>query len=103
MRLKQRLKNRELTIGSWITLCHPAIAEIMAKARYGWLAVDMVHSAITLHQMQQLIQIIELSRCVPLARVGDNDQNLIKRVMDADVYGVIVPMIQFFPIKLYTI
>lgn len=31
IRLKEKLNNRELTVGSWITLAHPAIAEIMAK------------------------------------------------------------------------
>lgn len=91
--LKQKLKNKQLTIGSWITLGHPAIAEIMAKAGYDWLTVDMEHSAITLHQAQQLIQVIELTGCVPLVRVGENSPNLIKRVMDAGAHGVIVPMI----------
>jgi len=28
--------------------CHPSIAEIMAKAGFDWLTVDMEHSAITL-------------------------------------------------------
>lgn len=89
--LKTRLRNRETTIGSWITLGHPAIAEIMASAGFDWLTVDMEHSAITLVQAQQLIQVIELAGCVPLVRVGANDPNLIKRVMDAGAHGVIVP------------
>jgi 2-dehydro-3-deoxyglucarate aldolase len=93
MTLKQKFINRELTIGSWITLGHPSIAEIMAKAGYDWLTVDMEHSAITLHQAQQLIQVIELAGSVPLVRVGKNDPNLIKRVMDAGAHGVIVPMV----------
>ncbi|WP_135609982.1 HpcH/HpaI aldolase/citrate lyase family protein [Methanococcoides sp. AM1] len=93
MTLKEKLKNKELTIGSWITLGHPSIAEIMVRAGYDWLTVDMEHSAITLHQAQQLIQIIELAGCVPLVRVGKNDPNLIKRVMDAGAHGVIVPMV----------
>ena len=91
--LKQKLKNDELTIGSWITLGHPAIAEIMAQSGFDWLTVDMEHSAITIHEAQQLIQVIELSGCVPLVRVGNNDPNLIKRVMDAGAHGVIVPMV----------
>lgn len=89
--LKARLRNRETTIGSWITLGHPSIAEIMASAGFDWLTVDMEHSAITLAQAQQLIQVIELAGCVPLVRVGANDPNLIKRVMDAGSHGVIVP------------
>jgi len=91
--LKAKLRNRQLTIGSWITLGHSAIAEIMAKAGFDWLTVDMEHSAITIHEAQQLIQVIELSGCVPLVRVGTNDANLIKRAMDAGAHGVIVPMI----------
>jgi 2-dehydro-3-deoxyglucarate aldolase len=91
--LKKRLQKKELTVGSWITLGHPSIAEIMAKAGFDWLTVDMEHSAITLHQAQQLIQVAELSGVVPLVRVGTNEPNLIKRVMDAGAHGVIVPMV----------
>lgn len=91
--LKSKLRNKDTTIGSWITLGHPSIAEIMARAGFDWLTIDMEHSAITLHQAQQLIQVIELAGCVPLVRVGANDANLIKRVMDTGSHGVIVPMV----------
>ena len=91
--LKARLRKRELTIGSWITLGHTSVTEIMAGAGFDWLTVDMEHSAITLCEAQQLIQVIELSGCVPLVRVGVNDATLIKRVMDAGAHGVIVPMV----------
>lgn len=91
--LKKCLNSGCLTVGSWVTIGHPSITEIMAKAGFDWLTVDMEHSAITLHQAQQLIQIIELSGVTPLVRVGENDANLIKRVMDAGAHGVIVPMV----------
>lgn len=91
--LKNKLRNKELTFGSWITLGHPAIGEIMVNAGFDWLTIDMEHSAITLHQAQQLIQVIDLAGGTPLVRVGSNDPNLIKRVMDAGAHGVIVPMV----------
>lgn len=91
--LKSNLKKGKVTIGSWITLGHPSIAEIMTKSGFDWLTVDMEHSAITLDMTQQLIQIIELSGITPLVRVGENNPNLIKRVMDAGAHGVIVPMV----------
>jgi len=93
MTLKEKLKNRKLTIGSWITIGHTVVAEIMAKAGYDWLTVDMEHSAITLDIAQDLIRVIALCGVVPLVRVGENDPNLIKRVMDAGAHGVIVPMV----------
>ena len=91
--LKQALKSSKVSIGSWITIGNPYIGEIMAKAGGDWLTVDMEHSAITLPQAQQLIQVIGLAGCVPLVRVGENNPHLIKRVMDAGAYGVIVPMV----------
>ena len=44
MSLKSKLKNNELTVGTWLSLAHPGIAEIMAKAGFEWVTVDMEHS-----------------------------------------------------------
>jgi len=90
---KTKLKERQTTIGSWITLAHPAIAEIMAKAGFDWLAVDMEHSVITIREAEELIRVIDLCGVVPLVRLSANDPVQIKRVMDAGAHGVIVPMV----------
>lgn len=91
--LKEKLNRQEITIGSWITLGHASIAEIMAKAGFEWLVVDMEHSVITLDIAQQIIQVIEGCGVIPLVRVGENNPNIIKRAMDAGAHGVIVPMV----------
>ncbi len=91
--LKQQLRAGRVTIGSWITLAHPAIAEILATAGFDWLAVDLEHSVITIREAEELIRIIELSGAVPLVRLTANDPSQIKRVMDAGAHGVIVPMV----------
>ena len=91
--LKTKLQNREVTIGSWLQPNSPSAAEIMAQSDFDWITVDMEHSVTSLETMQHLIQIIESHRRIPLVRVGENDPNLIKRVMDSGAYGVIVPMV----------
>jgi 2-dehydro-3-deoxyglucarate aldolase len=91
--LKLKLRDNSLTIGSWITLGHTSIAEIMAQSGFEWLTIDIEHSVIPLNIAQELIQAIEGYGVVPLVRVGENNPNLIKRIMDAGAYGVIVPMI----------
>ena len=91
--LKGKLRNRELTIGSWITFSDPAIAEIMAKSGFDWLAVDMEHSGLSFGQAQEIIRIIDLCGVVPLVRVMENNADLIKRFMDAGVHGIIVPLV----------
>ncbi len=91
--LKQRIVNRELSVGSWLSFGYTPVCEMMAKAGFDWLVVDMEHTAIDTWQAQQLIQIIDLAGCVPLVRVGSNEPLIIKRVMDAGAHGVIVPMV----------
>jgi len=91
--LKDKLNEGKLTLGSWITIGHPIVAEVMAHSGFEWLTIDMEHSAITLDVAQSLIKTIELNDCIPLVRVGENNPYLIKRVMDAGSHGVIVPMV----------
>ncbi len=89
--LKQALLENKQTYGSWVTLAHPLIPEILSSAGFDWLVVDMEHSSIGLNELLPLIISIEANGMVPLVRVGENNPNLIKRVMDAGSYGVIVP------------
>ncbi len=89
--LKKILVQQKISFGCWVTLAHPLIPEILAPAGFDWLAVDMEHSSIDLSSLLPLIISIENNNMVPLIRVGENNSNLIKRVMDAGAYGIIVP------------
>ncbi len=91
--LKRKLRDSEVTIGSWITLGHPAIAEIMAKAGFDWLVVDLEHSTIGIDTAGDLIRTIDLCGVAPLVRLTSNDPDQIKRVMDAGAHGIVVPMV----------
>jgi len=82
---------KDITIGSWVTLAHPGIAEIMANAGFDWLAVDLEHSVITIREAEELIRVISLAGVRPLVRLTSNNVDLIKRVMDAGSDGIIVP------------
>lgn len=93
MSLKEKLRLKKLTIGSWISFEYPQTCEIMAKAGFDWLVIDMEHTAIDSNQCLHLIQIIESNGVTPLVRVGKNDPLHIKRAMDAGAHGIIVPMI----------
>lgn len=90
-KIKRKLKAREVTLGAWITLGHPAIAEIFVKAGFDWIVVDLEHSTISIEQAGELIRTIDLAGGAPLVRLTSNDNNLIKRVMDAGAHGIVVP------------
>ena len=81
------------TIGSWITIGHPVIAEIMADAGFDWLAVDLEHSAITEREAEDLIRVIDLKGVSPIVRLTTNSSAQIKRILDMGAHGIIVPMV----------
>ena len=93
-KLKRTLKEGKIGFGSWLTLGHVGIAEIMAQEKSDFLTIDLEHSATTIDQAQELIRVIELLGLTPLVRVSSNNENEIKKVMDAGAYGIIVPMIE---------
>lgn len=92
-KLKKK-SNRTISLGSWITLAHPAIAEIMAKAGFEWLVIDLEHSVITIREAEELIRVVALCGAKPYVRLTANDHKQIKRVMDAGAQGIIVPMVK---------
>jgi len=92
-KLKARLRNGDVTFGSWMTLAHPAIAEILATAGFEWIVIDLEHSVISIDQAGELIRVIDLLGMAPLVRLTSNDASQAKRVLDAGARGVLVPMV----------
>jgi len=92
--LKNKLKNNELTIGSWITIGHPNVVEIMASAGFEWLCIDMEHTSIDLYMAQILITTIQANNMKALVRVSKNEEVIIKKVLDMGADGIIVPMVK---------
>lgn len=88
-----KVTTNQVTIGSWITLGHPSMVEIMAGAGFDWLCIDMEHSVIDYYEAQQLIAAMRAKGIASFVRVGENNTRIIKRVLDAGADGVIVPMV----------
>ena len=94
MTLKTKLKNNKLTLGSWITIGHPAIVDIMASADFEWLVIDLEHTSIDLSMAHNLIATIQANGMKALVRVSKNEEVIIKRILDMGADGIVVPMIK---------
>jgi len=94
MSLKNKLKNNQLTIGSWVTIGHTAIVDIMASAGFEWLVVDLEHTSIDLSTAHNLIATIQANGMKALVRVSKNEEVIIKRVLDMGADGIVVPMVK---------
>ncbi|MBO7636920.1 MAG: hypothetical protein J6S89_10120 [Paludibacteraceae bacterium] len=91
--LREKIKARELTLGSWITIGHPNVAEILANAGFEWLVIDIEHNPIDPAMIQTLILTIQSKGVKAFVRVSKNEEVVIKQVLDAGADGIIVPMV----------
>ncbi len=92
--LRENLRNDGNSIGSWMQIPHASVAEIMGQAGYDWVAVDMEHGSIAVHQLPDLFRALELGGTLPLARLAQGHPKDCKQALDAGAGGVIVPMVE---------
>jgi 2-dehydro-3-deoxyglucarate aldolase len=93
-KLRDHLKKGGFSIGSWMQIPNASIAEIMGHADYEWVAVDMEHGSISIHQLSDIFRALELGDTLPLVRIAQGDPRDCKQALDAGAGGVIVPMVE---------
>ena len=92
--IKDNLKDGKPTIGTWLQISSPDVAEILGKAGYDWVAVDLEHGGFPRSVLKDIFRALELNDTVPLARVAQTHPKDIKQALDAGAQGIILPMIE---------
>ena len=71
--IKIKLQKNELTVGSWVSLAHPSVVEVMSTAGFEWLVVDMEHTATNDETLLSLISTIQAKGLKAFVRVSKNE------------------------------
>lgn len=93
-KFRRALLERQVTLGSWMQIGHPAGAEVLARAGFDWVCVDLEHGIIDLESTGNIFRALNGFDCVPVARLPLNDPIWIHRVLDAGARGLIIPMVK---------
>lgn len=91
--LKRRLKAGEAVVGSWLSVAHPTIAEVMGQAGFDWLIVDMEHGIVGIEALHSLVLATYTTSASPLVRVPWNEPVIIKQVLETGAMGLLIPQI----------
>jgi 2-dehydro-3-deoxyglucarate aldolase len=97
--MKQKLLKRELTIGCWLTLASPAVAEAVAHCGCDWLLIDAEHGPSDIPSIFSQLQAIDAARAngassQAVVRVSWNNAALVKRIMDCGAQTIMFPAIE---------
>ena len=66
----------------------------MGQAGYDWVAIDLEHGSIGVHQIPDLCRALELGNTLPLVRLAQGHSKDCKQALDAGAGGVIAPMVE---------
>lgn len=78
--------------GTIVTLQTPSVSEILSKAGYDWLMIDMEHSSLSLSDTQAHLQAMDKD-CFSVVRIPVNEDVWIKRILDLGCSGIMIPMV----------
>ena len=87
----ERLRSKEILVGTLVTLPSPEVCELLANVGYDWLFIDAEHGAFNPQQAQAMLQAAGSVPC--LIRVPDDETIWIKKALDIGAAGVIVPQV----------
>lgn len=93
-RLKARLRAGEKAIGCWLFMPGAEAAELLSLVGFDALFIDQEHTPGDVHALVHQLRAVQASGVTTLVRVPWNEPVYIKRVLDAGVEGVVVPMVE---------
>ena len=92
MSFSERLRNKDLLLGTMLTVPAPEIAEMIAKCGFDWLFMDAEHSPLSILDWQRMLQAVA-KRSAGIIRVPENSEAAIKKVLDIGADGIIAPQV----------
>lgn len=92
--VRQKLRNGDPVIGSFLGLGSPNLAELMAYAGYDWLVIETEHNGLDSAEVEHMLMAMSSTNVVPIVRVPSSSHIFIQRALDMGALGVLVPMVK---------
>lgn len=92
--VRQKLQAQEPTLGCFLGLGSPNVAELLAHAGFDWLVIETEHNGLDSAEIQQMLMALNGTEPIPLVRVPSANPVFIQRALDMGALGVVVPLVK---------
>jgi 2-keto-3-deoxy-L-rhamnonate aldolase RhmA len=83
--------NNKASLGTWLSVGSPVIAELAALSGFDWVLLDLEHGSAAEAALPEQLRALRGTRTKGVVRVGASHPDLIARVLDWGADGIMVP------------
>ena len=91
--LKQKLRNKEACIGTWITVPSIEVVDIITMSNIDFIVIDNEHSVISMETAQQMVMVAHKNNTSAIIRVSSVSKAEIQKATEINVDGIQIPNI----------
>ena len=91
--MKTKMKNGQPVVGVFVSIESPTAVELLALGGVDFVMVDSEHNPIPPNEAVNMYRAAEALNVPALTRIGENNQQVIAKFMDAGSVGVMMPMV----------
>jgi len=92
--VREKLSAGKATLGCFLGLGSPNVAELLGHVGFEWLVIETEHSALDITRVEQMLMAIQGTPAVPIVRLPSSDQVYIQRALDIGAMGIVVPLVK---------
>jgi 2-keto-3-deoxy-L-rhamnonate aldolase RhmA len=92
--VREKLKAGQATLGCFLGLGSPNVAELLACAGFDWLVVETEHNGLDSAEIEHMLMAMNGTQTIPLVRVPSANPVYIQRALDMGAMGIVVPMLK---------
>lgn len=92
--VREKLRAGQPTVGCFLGLGSPNVAELLAHAGFDWLVIETEHNGLDSAEIQHMLMAMSGTKTIPLVRVPSANPVFIQRALDLGALGIVVPLVR---------
>src|SRR5258707_7137621 len=92
--VREKMRAGQPTLGCFLGLGSPNVAELLASAGFDWLVIETEHNGLDSAEVEHMLMAVNGTETVPLVRIPSSNPVFIQRALDMGAMGIVVPLVR---------